>query len=106
MTMAAAQLRRPLLRRPASESAMTATAIVPCSAMENKGAHTPAGCPDHPLLCTVTSFAFALACLTTQAQPQSGSLDVHWNEGAPDCTRSTQPPLQVHRYDANTYLLR
>ena len=24
----------------------------------------------------------------------------------PDCTRNTQPPLQVHRYNANTYVLR
>ena len=46
------------------------------------------------------------ACLTAHAQPQPGSLDVRWNEGAPDCTRNTQPPLQVHRYNASTYVLR
>ena len=45
-------------------------------------------------------------CLTAHAQPQPGSLDVRWNEGAPDCTRNTQPPLQVHRYNASTYVLR
>lgn len=33
-------------------------------------------------------------------------LAVRWRAGAPDCASSTQPPLQVHRYDANTYLLR
>ncbi len=59
-----------------------------------------------PFLRSITSFAFVLACMTAQAQPQPGSLDVRWNEGAPDCTRSTQPPLQVHRYNASTYVLR
>ena len=28
------------------------------------------------------------------------------DEGAPDCTRNTQPPLQVHRYNTSTYVLR
>jgi glyoxylase-like metal-dependent hydrolase (beta-lactamase superfamily II) len=59
-----------------------------------------------PFQRSITSFAVALACMAAQAQPQPGSLDVRWNEGAPDCTRSTQPPLQVHRYNANTYVLR
>ncbi|HJW44882.1 MAG TPA: MBL fold metallo-hydrolase [Lysobacter sp.] len=59
-----------------------------------------------PFLRSTTSFAFVLACMTAQAQPQPGSVDVRWNEGAPDCTGSTQPPLQVHRYNANTYVLR
>lgn len=62
------------------------------------------------LPCSVTSFAFALACMAAQAQSpqasQPGSLDVQWNEGASDCTRSSQPPLQVHRYNAGTYVLR
>lgn len=59
-----------------------------------------------PFLRSITSVALVLACMTAQAQPQPGSLDVHWNEGAPDCTRTTQPPLQVHRYNAGTYVLR
>lgn len=59
-----------------------------------------------PFLRSTTSFAFVLACMTAQARPLPGSLDVHWNEGAPDCTRTTQPPLQVHRYNAGTYVLR
>ena len=63
-----------------------------------------------PLLYVITSFAFLLACMTAQAQqqsqPQPGSLDVRWNEGLPDCSHNTQPSLQVHRYNANTYVLR
>jgi hydroxyacylglutathione hydrolase len=40
------------------------------------------------------------------AQVEPGSLDVHWNEGAAGCAKNTQPPLQVHRYNANTFILR
>jgi hydroxyacylglutathione hydrolase len=36
----------------------------------------------------------------------TGSLDVHWLEGAEDCDSAAQPPLQVHRYEAQTYILR
>jgi hydroxyacylglutathione hydrolase len=41
---------------------------------------------------------------TSQRTP--GSMDVHWNEGAPDCAKSTQPPIQVHSYNAQTFILR
>lgn len=40
------------------------------------------------------------------ADPIPGSLDMHWNPGASDCKQSLQPPLQVHRYDEHTYILR
>lgn len=33
-------------------------------------------------------------------------LAVRWQGGAADCASSPQPPLQVHRHDANTFLLR
>jgi glyoxylase-like metal-dependent hydrolase (beta-lactamase superfamily II) len=33
-------------------------------------------------------------------------MDVHWNEGAEDCTKHPQPPIQVHRYNAQTFILR
>jgi hydroxyacylglutathione hydrolase len=35
-----------------------------------------------------------------------GDLNVTWIHGAPDCALSADPPIQVHRYDANTYILR
>ena len=63
-----------------------------------------------PLLHVIASFAFPLACITAKAQQQlqlqPGSLDVRWNEGMRDCSHNTQPSLQVHRYNANTYVLR
>jgi len=35
-----------------------------------------------------------------------GSMDVHWHEGAPNCAGSSQPPLQVHQYNGQTFILR
>ncbi|RDS79547.1 MBL fold metallo-hydrolase [Dyella monticola] len=47
-----------------------------------------------------------LACMQANAVPAMGWADMSWNEGAADCATSTQPPLEVHRYDARTYILR
>ena len=33
-------------------------------------------------------------------------MDVRWNEGAADCVKNPQPPIQVHRYNADTFILR
>lgn len=33
-------------------------------------------------------------------------MDVHWNDGSSDCSRNPQPPIQVHRYNASTFILR
>jgi hydroxyacylglutathione hydrolase len=38
--------------------------------------------------------------------PVYGNLDVTWIHGSPDIRRPTDPPVQVHRYDEHTYLLR
>ena len=40
------------------------------------------------------------------SQQVPGSMDVHWNEGAADCATSTQDPIQVHRYESQTLILR
>jgi len=52
--------------------------------------------------------AVELLLLTPAARSQllPGSLDVHWSEGAADCGRSASPPLQVHPYNARTFILR
>jgi hydroxyacylglutathione hydrolase len=36
----------------------------------------------------------------------AGSMDVKWSEGASDCQKSPQPPLQVHHYNSQTFILR
>ena len=33
-------------------------------------------------------------------------MDVHWNAGSADCVKNPQPPIQVHRYNADTFILR
>jgi hydroxyacylglutathione hydrolase len=43
---------------------------------------------------------------TCWSQLVPGSMDVHWNEGAPNCANNAQPPLQVHRYNSRTLILR
>src|SRR5262245_19474254 len=41
------------------------------------------------------------------AQPAPGSLDVTWSEGAERCEAGApQAPMQVHQYDAQTFILR
>src|SRR5262249_25183871 len=57
----------------------------------------------------VTEVAAALSLLTAAlawSQAVPGSLDVHWNEGALDCSATTQEVLQVHSYDPQTFILR
>jgi hydroxyacylglutathione hydrolase len=46
--------------------------------------------------------------VATLAWPEAvpGSLDVHWNEGASDCGAAPQDPLQIHKYEPQTFILR
>jgi glyoxylase-like metal-dependent hydrolase (beta-lactamase superfamily II) len=52
---------------------------------------------------TLAWIAFAAS---SSAQLVPGSMDVHWNEGAANCTANQQPPLQVHPYDNQTFIVR
>lgn len=52
------------------------------------------------------ALATSLTCLPSFAQLVPGSMDVHWNEGAANCAKNPQPPLQVHPYNAQTFILR
>jgi hydroxyacylglutathione hydrolase len=54
----------------------------------------------------VTSLSLSLPAQSLPSQIVPGTLDVHWNEGAKDCKRSPQPPLQVHAYNPQTFILR
>lgn len=40
------------------------------------------------------------------SQLAPGSLDVHWDEGAKNCHTHSAPSIQVHAYNAQTYILR
>jgi hydroxyacylglutathione hydrolase len=50
--------------------------------------------------------ALALVSASAAAQLVAGSLGVQWNQGSPDCAKNPQPPLQVHAYNAQTFILR
>jgi hydroxyacylglutathione hydrolase len=54
---------------------------------------------------TVVLVAFVLAT-PVLAAPVAGNLDVTWNPGAEDCAKEPRPPLQVHRYEPQTIILR
>jgi hydroxyacylglutathione hydrolase len=47
-----------------------------------------------------------LLAVRAWSDPVPGSLDVHWSEGAEDCDKATIAPIQVHQYEAQTYILR
>ena len=57
-----------------------------------------------PWLCTLLTACSILLPAHSQIVP--GTMDVHWNEGSKDCIKNPQPPLQVHRYNAQTFILR
>jgi hydroxyacylglutathione hydrolase len=40
------------------------------------------------------------------AAPVIGDLNVHWHPGAGDCATNPPPPIQVHRYNESTFILR
>jgi len=52
----------------------------------------------------VSTFLLTATLVWSQSVP--GSLDVHWNEGASDCSATPQEALQVHRYEPRTFILR
>src|SRR5438874_3218793 len=49
---------------------------------------------------------FSLTATHAWSQPVPGTLDVHWNEGASDCSATPQVALQVHTYEPQTFILR
>ena len=50
------------------------------------------------------AIAVVLTCGLALIVP--GSLVVHWDEGAANCKASSQPPLQVHPYNPQTFIMR
>ena len=55
-------------------------------------------------LCAVLTACSILSSAYSDLVP--GTMDVHWNEGSKDCAKNPQPPIQVHRYNAETFILR
>src|SRR5215831_11529896 len=59
-----------------------------------------------PLPFVLMALGVLLTSSPSWSQLQPGSMDVHWNEGMPNCANNSQPPLQVHQYDDRTFILR
>ena len=57
-----------------------------------------------PWLCVLLTVCSILSPAHSQLVP--GTMDVRWNEGLEDCAKNPQPPIQVHRYNAQTFILR
>jgi hydroxyacylglutathione hydrolase len=55
-------------------------------------------------LCVLLTVCSILSPAHSQLVP--GTMHVHWNEGSEDCVKNPQPPIQVHRYNAQTFILR
>jgi hydroxyacylglutathione hydrolase len=55
-------------------------------------------------LCVLLTVCSILSPAHSQLVP--GTMDVRWNEGSEDCVKNPQPPIQVHRYNAQTFILR
>src|SRR5580704_12508764 len=58
------------------------------------------------LLLTSVTFAMLTTPLRASTQLLPGTMNVHWDEGASDCAANSQPPLQVHAYNQQTFILR
>lgn len=58
------------------------------------------------LLLALLTLVTLLPFTPVRAQGLPGSLDVRWDEGAEDCSTHAGAPLQVHRYNASTFVLR
>ncbi len=53
------------------------------------------------------SLAIVLSCVASAAsEPVQGSLPAQWNNGAEDCAAASEPSLQVHAYEPQTFILR
>jgi hydroxyacylglutathione hydrolase len=57
-------------------------------------------------LFALLAFAMLFTSPPGWSQLVPGSMDVHWNEGSPNCAKDPQPPLQEHQYNTRTYILR
>jgi hydroxyacylglutathione hydrolase len=55
-------------------------------------------------LCVLLTTCSILSPAHSELVP--GTMNVHWNEGSKDCVKNPQPPIQVHRYNADTFILR
>ena len=57
-------------------------------------------------LALVPALMLGLASPAARADLAPGSMDMHWDAGAEDCSKHAASPIEVHAYNADTYILR
>ena len=55
---------------------------------------------------TMKTLLLILTLPLAHAQLVPGTMDVHWDEGKASCAGNSAPPIQVHPYNARTFVLR
>jgi hydroxyacylglutathione hydrolase len=60
----------------------------------------------NPILSVLVAVGMLAASIPAWSQIATGSMDVRWNEGAKDCAANPQPPIQVHPYNQQTFIIR
>ena len=63
-------------------------------------------CKRRTQLCLGVSLILCSLGSPVHSQLVSGTMDVHWNQGSEDCAKNPEPPIQVHQYNAHTFVLR
>ena len=63
-------------------------------------------CKRRTQLCLGVSLILCSLGSPVHSQLVSGTMDVHWNQGSEDCAKNPEPPIQVHQYNAQTFVLR
>lgn len=56
--------------------------------------------------CVSVCCVLLLFVSSAAAQLTPGSMEVRWDEGAADCSKVSLPPLRVHAYNQQTFILR
>ena len=54
----------------------------------------------------ILTITLSLALPAAHAALVPGSVDMHWDAGAEDCSKHRAAPIEVHAYDSSTYVLR
>ena len=87
-----------------NQCAFSFTKIVIVALKENRNMNRflPSGVAKALLSVTIMVYCADSAC----SEPVPGSLPAQWNVGAENCAASPQPPLQVHAYEPQTFILR
>jgi len=90
-----------------------AAAIAPALTVAGCGSSAPSDTSDAAPISDATAANDAPVVIDTASEldaastgPVPGNLDVTWMHGSADCRANTDPELQVHAYNATTYIIR